>query len=279
MSEMNPLLEKIRVGIPNQVRRQTRSPFHSADRRPLSRSSARGPIIHCTHHKMGTKWFTSVLSAVATHYGLSFQWIDNDIENLDLGTDIIVLNHSDLIAQQISPAMGSHLVRDLRDVAVSGYYYHLWTKEDWAHVPSPHYDGLGFQEYLSQLPEHEGLVAEIERLGRYAEERGMHEWNYDKPGFLELKYENTFGNEDRAFRALFGHYGFTPEAIETSLRIAAGFSFDKQAAADGERKTSHLRSGRAGQWQDIFTDEHKTCFKRVLGDLLIRSGYESGNDW
>lgn len=279
MNESVPLLDRLQGGLSNRFRRYTRSPFDASSRRPLSRSAAHGPIIHCTHHKMGTKWTTSVLSAIASHYGLSLQWIDNDIDRLDLSHDIIVLNHSDLIAQQVEPAIGSHLIRDLRDVVVSGYYYHLWTTEDWAHVPSPHYGGLGFQEYLSSLSEHDGLLAEIERLGRYADERGMMQWDYAHPRFLEMKYENTFGNETEAFSRLFRHYGFTPAAVEQSVQIAAEFSFEKQAAAKAKRQTSHLRSGRPGQWRDLFTAEHRQCFKDVLGELLVRAGYESGHDW
>lgn len=279
MNNSSLTMNRIIGGIPNQLKRQVRSPFHASGRRRFRRSSAGGPIIHCTHHKMGTKWFTSVLYAIADYYGLSFQWIDNDVEELNPDKDIIVLNHSDTIAQDMSPCTGSHLIRDLRDVVVSGYHYHLWTKEAWAHVPSDQYAGLGFQEYLSQLSEEEGLLAEIERFARYAEERDMRRWDYDHPRFAELKYEDVFGNEADAFVSLFDHYGFTPEAIETCLEIASRFSFDKQAKKDKERQTSHLRSGRAGQWKDTFADVHKVRFKDALGDLLIQAGYESSNDW
>ena len=273
------LSEKIRRGIPNRLKRWTRSPFHSCDRRGLGRSSIRGPIVHCTYHKMGTKWFTSVLAAVADHYGLSFQWIDNQIDELDTENDIIVLDHSDLIAQQISPCVGSHLIRDFRDVVVSGYYYHLWTEESWARTPSSRYKGLGYRQYLNGLSEDEGLLAEILRFADYAEERGMKDWNFRHPSFLELKYEQVFGNEKPVFRTLFEHYGFTPDAIDVGLGIADRFSFRNQTKNRQSPEKSHLRSGRSGQWREVFKKEHEECFKEQLGELLILAGYESSNDW
>jgi len=40
-----------------------------------------------------------------------------------------------------------------------------------------------------------------------------------------------------------------------------------------------FRSGKTGGWREHFTDEHKTLFKDVAGDLVVRLGYEKTNDW
>jgi hypothetical protein len=229
---------------------------------------------------MGTKWFTSVLAAIADQFGLSVQCIDNNIDELQLDNDIIVFDHSDLVSQSIESCVGSHMLRDLRDVIVSGYFYHLWTKEEWALVPNPRYGGSSYQEYLNSLPQHEGICAEIQRFAQYAIDRRMRDWDYGNPRFLELKYENVFGNEESAFRSLFSHYGFTPQAIDTSLSIARRFSFDAVRKARHEtQERSHLRSGATGQWNEVFSNEHKSLFKDSLGDLLILTGYEKSRDW
>ena len=44
-------------------------------------------------------------------------------------------------------------------------------------------------------------------------------------------------------------------------------------------KSPTFRSGKVGEWQAHFTNEHKALFKKVTGDLLIRLGYEKDNDW
>ncbi len=45
------------------------------------------------------------------------------------------------------------------------------------------------------------------------------------------------------------------------------------------RKSHTFRSGKTGGWKEHFTEEHKKLFKDVVGDLLIKLGYENGNDW
>ncbi len=265
------MISKIRRGLPNQLRRMLRSPF---------RRSCHRQIVHCAYHKMGTRWLTNVLSGVADHYGMSLQFIDNNIEDLDLSHDIVILNHSDLLAQQLKGFVGSHMLRDLRDVVVSGYYYHLWTTESWAHQCMPTLGGLSYQNYLKRLSLEAGVMAEIRNLARYVQRRKIRQWNFDDPRFHELRYEQMFGDEDEAFAVLFEHYGFTSEAIENGLRIAKRYSFGALASNDRQtRSTSHLRSGKSGQWEKVFSDQHKSVFKELLGDVLIQTGYETNFGW
>jgi hypothetical protein len=50
-------------------------------------------------------------------------------------------------------------------------------------------------------------------------------------------------------------------------------------AAIQPRRSATFRSGKSGTWRQYFTEEHKRLFKEVAGDLLIRLGYETDNDW
>jgi sulfotransferase 6B1 len=45
------------------------------------------------------------------------------------------------------------------------------------------------------------------------------------------------------------------------------------------KKSHTFRSGKTGDWREHFTQEHKKLFKDVAGDLLVRLGYETDNDW
>ena len=45
------------------------------------------------------------------------------------------------------------------------------------------------------------------------------------------------------------------------------------------KKSHTFRSGKTGGWREYFSDEHKLLFKDVAGDLLVRLGYETNNDW
>jgi hypothetical protein len=45
------------------------------------------------------------------------------------------------------------------------------------------------------------------------------------------------------------------------------------------KKSKTFRAGKTGEWKRYFKDEHKSLFKEVAGDLLVRLGYEKSNDW
>ena len=42
------------------------------------------------------------------------------------------------------------MIRDPRDCVVSGYFYHLWTNEAWAHQPQDLFNGLSYQQHLNR---------------------------------------------------------------------------------------------------------------------------------
>lgn len=109
----------------------------------------------------------------------------------------------------------------------------------------------------------------------------MAAWDYNNPHFLEIKYEDIIHNESEVFYQIFKHYQFSEPAIQNCLKIAEKFSFkNKSRCKKGEiNNKSHLRSGRTGEWLEIFTNRHKERFKELFGDVLIKLGYETNNDW
>jgi hypothetical protein len=243
-------------------------------------TGGRGPtIVHVTHHRVGTVWFGKVMSLVARQFGLSYQRVVRDSAVLD--AEILLYPHSRLFDRALLGSFrGSHLIRDPRDVVVSGYHYHLWTHEKWVHIPSPEYGGISYQQYLRSLNPEDGIAAEIRRMAEsnFVE---MGAWNYAQPEFLELKYEDFIADEAEHFARMFRHYGFKQAAVERGVDLALRFSFQKMAGRSigAVQEGSHLRSGKPGQWQEMFTPDHKALFRELNGDLLERLGYVSGNDW
>jgi hypothetical protein len=45
------------------------------------------------------------------------------------------------------------------------------------------------------------------------------------------------------------------------------------------KKSGTFRKGKPGNWQEHFTETNKALFKEHAGDLLVRLGYETGEDW
>jgi hypothetical protein len=234
-------------------------------------------VIHCGHHKVGTYWFARILNGIAEHYGLKFQnceqfYLEND-------TDIFMEQHSYVDLTEFDDYIGSHLIRDPRDMVVSGFHYHKWTDEDWAHLPQPSLGFQSFQKYLNSLNDSDGLLAEITRTAKNVND--MADWNYRNPKFFEIKYEELVLDEMAIFEQLFKHFGFNEEGVRIGLLMAEKYSFKNvtKRKVGQEATKNHLRSGKVGQWKEIFTEDHKALFKELTGDSLIKMGYEQNQNW
>jgi len=228
-------------------------------------------IVHCCHHKVGTLWFRNVLSAVAADCGL--RMFSGEQADLPRFADVFLQDHSRIDRTSLGDVRGSHMIRDPRDVVISAYFYHLRTREPWVLRPRTEYSGRSYQQHLRALDREAGIAAEIERCASTVV-RDMVEWDRDGNGFLELRYESLLSDEEAGFRRIFGHYGFTAEAIERSVRIALGFSLRRMKS-----RSNHVRSGEPGEWRRHFSEEHKARFKRSTADAAKRLGYEMHSDW
>ena len=56
-----------------------------------------------------------------------------------------------------------HLIRDPLETCISAYQYHLVTTEAWVHQPREELRGLSWQQYLRNLTDEQGVVAECVR--------------------------------------------------------------------------------------------------------------------
>ena len=86
----------------------------------------------------------------------------------------------------------------------------------------------------------------------------MHNWDYGNVNCIELKYEDLIKDEKKYFHNVFEHYGFNTDAIDKSLEFVNQYSFKTQTGHKPGQisKTSHLHSGLAAQWKNIFTEEN-----------------------
>ena len=249
-----------------EVRRATRNPFPAGTPRVLT--------VHCAHHKAGSVWFRRVLMAVVEHYGLRKE--EGKRRPVPPAADFVFYTDAgtfDMAQVGTRPFRGTHVVRDPRDMVVSGYEYHLTTTEPWALRPDPSYDGRSYQEYLRTLDPGAGLRAEIAWLagGTAAD---MARWDYHRPEFLELHYEDALADERATFDRLLRWYGFDDAAVAVGMDAVERFSLRQGGALSG-----HVRSGVPGEWRTRFGPHHREYFKERTGDLLQRLGYESSSDW
>jgi hypothetical protein len=164
------------------------------------------------------------------------------------------------------------IYRDPRDMLVSQVFFATDMNKE-----------HGMHEYYNSLPDFgERLKVAITGIGRdglhmvSVKQRydGVFRW-LEQKHVMCLRFEDLINNRDTALNAMLDEVEKTGYTIPTPREKALHILVE----AIQPRKSHTFRSGRTGGWRDHFTEEHKTLFKDVAGDLLVRLGYEKNNDW
>jgi hypothetical protein len=228
-----------------------------------------------THHKTGSVWLRSIFQAICTEYSLRFFAGEQAEATRDY--DVFFQDHSrfdlDLVG---SPIRGLHIIRDPRDVILSGCFYHQKSDEKWLHTPRTYLSGRTYHEAINGADTLQDKISfEMENAGRHTIEEIM-KWDYTVPSFCELKYEDLIRDTAlMVFHRAFSFLGFPGSALPGALAIA----YSKSLFSNQVKPSDHIRSGEVGQWKQYFTRKHKERFLELFGDVLIRLGYEDDDGW
>jgi hypothetical protein len=162
------------------------------------------------------------------------------------------------------------LYRDLRDVAVSYYYYVRSTP--W-HPECAAYAGLGAPEGLLRFA--------ATRLAAYA--NWVRAWHRrrDPAMSVELTYEQMLADPAAALRATARLFQLDASPGTISRIVEANRFGDRRDGRDRRPgiDTSFFRVAVAGDWRNHFTREVTARFKDVIGDFLVEFGYEKDCAW
>ncbi len=254
-------------------------------------------ILHFSYHKCLTVYYGRIMNKLAEafkferrHFQGNIDGFNDHVANTRQGV-FSVNNHDNVSFGTFHENfIGSHFIRNPRDLIISGYKYHLWTDEAWcknpdfnwspitseplfsSHIASKPEDfpkpGISYQEYLNGLDKERGLI--LEMLWRKPIHHSMANWDYDNPRILEMRYEEIIGNESIAFQRLFEHYQFHDNVIDKGLQIVAQFSLERVSKKD----QPHVRHGGFDQWRSEFTAEHIRIFEKLFPNMMQRLGYD-----
>lgn len=247
-----------------------------------------GPVrVQCGYHKCLTVFFRRVSKKAALwanpfRPGFRHFWHRADEFYLDCDRHVLTsLSGHCLDLDRFDDIRAVHLIRDPRDMVVSGYHYHrraaeAWcdylnpTDEDWrivnAPVPAALPAGTSFADYLHAVSLEEGLAAEIDFRRHHFD--SMRRWPVNDDRVLTLRYEDVIGNEAETFRRIHRFYGFAFPA-----QAAAACYADRYSLKGTRRHAAHIRNPNSGQWKDHFTPELERLFTDRYGDLLEKYGY------
>ncbi|NWG35464.1 MAG: sulfotransferase domain-containing protein [Chloroflexi bacterium] len=183
------------------------------------------------------------------------------------------------VARVCSPKFIPYFIfRDPRDVVVSHVFY--VTEMEARHV---------HHAYYASLPDF-GTRLRVSMLGRPDPSTGSGQARFEFPNIAErfapyldwlnqpevltIHFEDLIQDRVRALNRILDHF-----LTRVPLPTPRSLILDSLEASINPLKSPTFRSGKTGEWKKHFTAEHKTIFKDVAGDLLIKLGYEKDHNW
>ncbi|MBK7319992.1 sulfotransferase domain-containing protein [Candidatus Villigracilis affinis] len=164
------------------------------------------------------------------------------------------------------------IYRDPRDMLVSQVFFATDMHEE-----------HGMHDYYNSLPDFGArlnvAITGIDRDGlkmvsvkqRY---EGVFQW-LEQKSVMCLRFEDLINNRDTTLMSMLDEIEKTGYKIPTPREKALAILVD----AIQPKKSHTFRSGKTGGWKQYFDEDHKKLFKDIAGDLLMKLGYESSNDW
>jgi len=179
---------------------------------------------------------------------------------------------AEAVSRACSPKFVPYFIfRDPRDVVVSHVFY--VTDMEARHVHHAYYQSLpDFAARLnaSILGRPEAGIEFPNIAERFAPYLG---W-LDQPSVLTIHFEDLIHDRPATLNRIIDHL-----LARVPIQAPRQVILDSLESSINPQRSPTFRSGKTGEWKKHFTDEHKRIFKEVAGDLLVRLGYETGNDW
>ncbi|MDI1462035.1 hypothetical protein QEZ54_13755 [Catellatospora sp. KI3] len=182
-------------------------------------------------HKSASTWARTILHEVAYALNLDIvtihvpeQWAPypslGDFVRATKPGILILTNSMPEWIDSLPEMRAFHLIRDPRDIVVSGYFSHLNSHpEVVGGIPWP--ELVEHRRNLRRLDEKEGMLAELEFSRMFLEP--MAGWTYDRPGVLETKMEDLTTDPVKVWTTILSHLDLlTPDGSgEEKARMAA----------------------------------------------------------
>jgi hypothetical protein len=237
-----------------------------------------------THHKTGTIWMRAVFRAIGKHLSVNYMQrakLTNLSGESVTVPSIVFDQHSRFPNCQWilkhPKCRVFHLIRDPRDVIVSGAHYHCTADEPGLHEPREEFDGLTYQQKINSLPDDQSrYLFEMQHTAKSTIKQ-MGNWDYTNPNSFECRYEELVRDKNvTTFRRALRHLGFEDNELEECCTI---FAENSLFAKNAKAKRGHVRSGDPEQWRKAFSPELAERFLATFGDILVNLGYERDNSW
>jgi hypothetical protein len=200
----------------------------------------------------------------------ALRWLDS-LRSGDIASAHL-FSRPEAVARVTTPTFLSYFIfRDPRDVVVSHVFY--ITEMELNHVHHAYYQSLpDFDARLkvSILGRPDVDVEFPDIAARFAP---YLDW-LDQPSVMKIHFEDLINDRIGALKHIIDHF-----LARAPLRTPRNLILESLENSINPGKSPTFRSGKTGEWENLFTNEHKKIFKDVAGDLLIKLGYEKDKDW
>ena len=238
-----------------------------------------------THHKTGTLWMRAVFRRLAQGTGRGYQVVYPNTRRAALPEERMILaswssRFPDWLLRDRARRI-LHVIRDPRDVLLSGARYHRHAApegERFLHEPRDDLGGRTYQEHLNALPDDRARLL-FEMDGKHAETVAeMLAWDYGRPGVVEARYEALMADLDGTlFRGVLRDLGFHESGVERGARIFwQNALFGGLARSEDRipRVQAHVASGAVAQWREKLPRAVAEPYAERFGAALVALGYE-----
>jgi lipopolysaccharide transport system ATP-binding protein len=247
----------------------------------MSQYSHLPTIFHLTHWKAGSQWIYGILDAVASErivppQSNGEQFTDQPVVPGGIYPTLYLTRQQFETVTIPENSIKFVIIRDIRDTLISRYFSikvsHPIVDETGRHHPRVSKN----RDVVAQLSLEDGLRYVMDMMKNVA----AIQTSWLNSGELMIRYEDLVADEYSQLNKLIEYCQI--EVDHTWFQDVIRYnSFEGRTGRNkGEEDVqSHFRKGIVGDWQNYFTDAIKAEFKELYGDVLIKTGYETGSDW
>ncbi|GAB4055222.1 sulfotransferase domain-containing protein [Catellatospora paridis] len=172
-------------------------------------------LVYSGRHKAASSWSRAILREAAALLGLNMVTVIAPEQWAPYGSlaELVRQERVDLLSltnieqrhyETLPPRRTVNIIRDPRDIVVSGYFSHRNTHGIHALGVTWH-ELIDHRKRLLELDVPDGLLEEIEFSGYFLDH--MSTWDYHQPEVLELRMEDQICDQVAVWTQIFEHYG------------------------------------------------------------------------
>ena len=244
------------------------------------------------------------MSKVSERLGLTLINQFGLVDHLALDPDVVLLAHSLLSQSALTvlrdrPYRAIRMIRDPRDIWVSGYLYHQHCTENWctntdmdptppirwpqvdysfAHRPEDwkrryldRLNGKSYQQHLLDRDVAEGLDFELDGYTSCTLD-AMREWTSYRLPVMDVKLEAVMADFDGTMLRIFDHFGFTVEQSLAALDVARSEDIRRMDEVTRAMRPQ-VHSRVLTKYGDVLSAAQVAGFEAGYGDLIRELGY------